>query len=90
MEQFLRDKDLKTLDLNAALRLALETWSLGHLTLNEDPRDEIPGADRIAHHALEQVSAASIEAAVLERTSALPITWRSLADADIRPIFATE
>jgi proteasome alpha subunit len=90
MEQFLRGKDLKKLDLAAALRLALDTWALGHLTLNEDPRDEAPSAERIAQHARDQIAAASIEAAVMERTSALPITWRSLADADIRPILAAE
>lgn len=90
MEQFLRGKDLLKLDLNAALRVALDTWALGHLTLNEDPRDEIPSAEQIAQHAREQVAAASIEAAVLENTSTLPITWRPLADADIRRLLLAE
>ena len=90
MEQFLRGKELTTLDLDAALRLALDAWALGHLTLNEDARDEPPSAEQIAQHAREQIAAASIEAAVLERTSVLPITWRSLADEDIRPLLTAE
>jgi proteasome alpha subunit len=85
MEQFLRAQTLPAASLERALSLALDAWSVGHLTLATDPRDDLPPADAIAEHRTAQLAEASIEAAVLEHASPLPITWRALRDAEVRP-----
>ena len=84
MERFLRDQPLPAPSLASALSIALQAWSVGHLSLREHVDDALPSPEAIAAHAQEQLAAASIEAAVLDRSSRLPITWRSLLDADIR------
>jgi proteasome alpha subunit len=86
MEQFLRAKTLPAPDLHHALTLALDAWTIGHLTLTSESRDDLPSADEIAKHRTEQLAALSIEAAVLDRASPLPITWRALRDVEIRSV----
>ena len=85
MEQFLRSKNVVAKSLDDALDAALDAWSAGHLALGEDSGDELPDAAAIAAHRAEQLGAASIEAAVLERDAAFPASWRALKEADIRP-----
>jgi proteasome alpha subunit len=85
MEEFLREKLPSKLPLEKALDLALDTWTVGHLTLGEDVAEGLPAAEEIARHRSEQLAGASLEAAVLERSSGLPMTWRSLSDENIRP-----
>lgn len=87
MERFLRDRGVSPrASLEQALGLALDAWSVGHLALAEEPGEELPAAEALARHRAERLAATTIEAAVLERSSPLPITWRALADADIRPL----
>jgi proteasome alpha subunit len=88
MEEFLRANYPEKLDLKGALSLALDAWTVGHLTLGEDAAASLPSPAQIAAHRREQLEAASIEAAVLERDSALPMTWRALADSEARPSLA--
>ena len=85
MERFLRAQNFATATLEKALGIALDAWAVGHLALSEEPGDELPAAAQIATHRAEQIASASIEAAVLERTAALPACWRALPEADIRP-----
>jgi len=85
MEQFLRSQTLPAVSLDRALSVALDAWTIGHLSLAADSRDEPPTAGEIAKHRIEQLASASIEAAALDRASPLPITWRALRDAEIRP-----
>ena len=85
MEEFLRANLAEQPSLKAALNLALDAWTVGHLSLGEDPTEGLPSAEQIARHRREQLDSASIEAAVLERGSGLPMTWRALADVEIRP-----
>lgn len=87
MEQFLRTQTLPAVSLNRALSIALDAWSVGHLTLAADSKDDLPSTDEIARHRAEQLTVTSIEAAVLEHSSPLPITWRMLHDAEIRAGF---
>jgi proteasome alpha subunit len=87
MEEFLHAHLPEKLNLEAALNLALDAWVVGHLTLADDTA-EPPTAEQIAAHRREQLDAASIEAAVLERDSPLPMTWRALADAETRPLLS--
>ena len=85
MEEFLRAGFVENLPLAAALDLAFDAWAVGHLTLTAEEDAALPGAGEIAQHRRAQLEVAAIEAAVLERTSALPITWRALSDDTIRP-----
>ncbi len=84
MEEFLRTQNLPAPSLERALSIALDAWTIGHLTLSADSKDEPPTKEEIAAHRAEQLAGAAIEAAVLEKASAVPMTWRTLADAEIR------
>lgn len=87
MEQYLRAQTLPAVNLDRALHLALEAWTVGHLALSADVSSDPPTAETIAHHRTEQLAALSIEAAVLERSTPLPVTWRALPDGKVRPAF---
>jgi proteasome alpha subunit len=88
MEHYLRDHEFAKLSLNAALNLACNAWAVGHLVLGGDAGDTPPTSEAIAAHRTKHLTAASIEAAVLERSATLPMTWRSLPDTEVRPLLA--
>jgi hypothetical protein len=70
--------------LAEAVSLAADTWTVGHLSLDGEPTDALPASEKIASHLKEQLAAGSIEAAIMENTSTLPMTWRSLPEKEIR------
>lgn len=84
MEDYLRAQNFATKPLEDALNVALDAWAVGHLALGESADDDLPDGATIAAHRAENLGAASIEAAVLERDAAFPATWRPLREADIR------
>jgi len=86
MEQFLRGKKLPAASLEEAMEIAADAWSIGHMTLGEDAAEGLPTPEEVAAHRSAQLGAASIEAAALEATSTLPMTWRSLPEAWTRPL----
>lgn len=86
MERFLREKNCAHSPLERALAVAADVWAVGHLALADEPHDTLPPAEKIAAHRAERIAATSIEAAVLERTSALPMTWRPLPDEKVRAL----
>ena len=88
MQRFLQEKNVAAAPLGDALRIAAHAWAVGHLTLPEDSRDEMPAPDAIAVHLREHLAGASIETAVLEHTTPVPMTWRALVDADARATIA--
>ena len=90
MEEFLRSKVTEKLNLDDALTLALDAWTVGHLSLGEEVAEGLPADKLIATHRREQLENASIEAAVLERSSGLPMTWRPLADDRIRQLLTKQ
>jgi proteasome alpha subunit len=85
MEQFLRSQDLANLSLPAALAAASGAWCVGHIALGAE-EGELPSADAIATHRTEQLANAAIECAILDRTSPVPMTWRSLPEAETRAL----
>lgn len=87
MEQFLRQQSLPAPSLEAALEIALDAWTVGHLTLSGEPADELPSADDITKHRTEQLAAFTVEAAILSDSGTQAATWRPLKDAEIRPRF---
>ena len=85
MEQFLRGSHDADASFENALRLAARAWSAGHLALgDESPDDTAPLVDALVSHLDEQLQTAHIEAAVLERTATIPMTFRPLTESDIR------
>ena len=86
MERFLREKHTAHRPLDDALAIAADAWAIGHLALADEPHDALPAAEKIAVHLREQLATVSIEAAVLERTTGLPMTWRALPDQQIRTL----
>ena len=84
METFLREQTLPAATLEKALDIALEAWTIGHLTLSGEPTEEMPSAEDVAKHRKEQLAAASIEAAILTDSGSHAATWQSLRDGEIR------
>jgi proteasome alpha subunit len=86
MTHFLQEQNVTNAPLEKALRVGLEAWTVGHLALGAEEHAELPSSERIASHAAEQLATASIEAAVLDRVTSLPVTWRLLSDSTLRPL----
>ena len=86
MERFLREKQSAHRPLEDALAMAADAWAVGHLALSGEPGDALPSSEKVATHRSEQLAATSIEAAVLEAGSLIPMTWRMLSDSEIRPL----
>lgn len=86
MEQFLNEQKVVSAPLEKALAVALDAWAVGHLALGEDSRPKESAPAAMAKYLADQLAVFTIEAAVLERSSTLPQTWRSLLDADIRAL----
>jgi len=85
MEASLRAHRHSELSLAAALRLALNTWGIGHLALSAESDAAVPDAARVSAHVHGQLANASIEAAVLEKSAPVPATFRTLAETEVRP-----
>lgn len=83
MEKFLREKESAHLDLLGALDLALDAWTVGHLALGEDAQHESPAVEKIAEHRAAQLAEHTIEAAVLDRSARLHVTYRPLGDREL-------
>ncbi len=86
MERFLRDRVRPDAPLEEALSLASDAWAVGHLTIRDGERAETPPAEELSRHARQHYADASIEAAVLDRNVGVRVTWRALADAEVRPL----
>ena len=84
MEQFLQQQTLPAASLEKALEIAMDAWTVGHLTLSAEPTEELPADEEIAKHRTDQLAAATIEAAILSDTGTQAVTWRLLTDAEIR------
>jgi proteasome alpha subunit len=86
MEAFLRDKHSPAGDLADAVRLALDVWSIGHMSGGKNGSKEVPDAALIAQHRQEELAKRGIEAAVLERDSRTAIRYRALSDKEVRSL----
>jgi proteasome alpha subunit len=84
MEARLRERAKPDAPLETAVSVALDAWAAGHLALTDDGPE--PSPEQLSAHAQEHLGHAAIEAAVLDQNAALPVTWRPLADAEIRPL----
>jgi proteasome alpha subunit len=86
MESFLKTEHTPDASFEAAVRSALDAWSVGHMFLNATDAKELPERAAIAQHRQERLAMAAIEAAVLERNSSTAIRYRSLSDKQLRSL----
>ena len=89
MEAFLKTEHKPDSSFDAAVKSALDAWSVGHMLLqgNTDGK-QLPMRDAITQHRREQLAIAAIEAAVLERDGNTTIRYRSLADKELRSLIS--
>jgi proteasome alpha subunit len=86
MESFLATNHASDADLEATLNSALDAWSIGHMSLQNDDAKEQPERAAVTKHRREQLAIAGIEAALLERDAGRAIRYRLLSDKDLRPL----
>ena len=86
MEAFLKTQHAPDASFETALDCALDAWSIGHMTLQASEAKELPERTAVAKHRHEQLAAAGIEAALLERDARRAIRYRSLSDTELRPL----
>ena len=88
MEAAMREHSHSELNLADALRLAARTWAVGQLALSAESDAAMPDAARVTAHLREQLTHASVEAAVLENDAPLPAKYRALAEDEVRAAIA--
>jgi hypothetical protein len=84
MESYLGGEHSPAASLDRALKIALEAWSVGHLASGDAAVKELPAAEKITAARKEQMRAAGVEAAVLERDAKIAIRYRPLSEEEIR------
>jgi proteasome alpha subunit len=89
MEAFLKERHQPGIDLRAAINIALDAWSVGHMALGNSELQAVPGQDEIGKYRQEQLATVGIEAAILERAGKNNIRYRSLPDEQVRPALAS-
>ncbi len=88
MEAFLKTEHKPNSSFEAAVKSALDAWSVGHMLLQGSDGKQLPGRDAITQHRREQLAIAAIEAAVLERGGSTAIRYRSLEDKELRSLIS--
>jgi proteasome alpha subunit len=88
MEAFLKTEHKPDSSFDAAVKSALDAWSVGHMLLQVSDAKQLPERDAITQHRREQLAMAAIEAAVLERDGSTTIRYRSLADKELRSLIS--
>jgi proteasome alpha subunit len=88
METFLKSEHTPDASFASAVKSALDAWSVGHLSLQFTEAKGLPEREAIAQHRREQLAAAAIEAAVLERDTRSAIRYRSLSDKELRSVIS--
>ena len=84
MEAYLQDAVTSSATLERAFRTALDAWGVGRMSLGDDGVKEMPSREQITAHRKNELALSSIEAAVLERNSAIAIRYRPLSDEEIK------
>jgi proteasome alpha subunit len=84
MENYLAAEHSAGATFERALKLALDAWTIGHLSLGDAGVKELPARDKILAERKERLRAAGIEAAVLDRDDKTAIRYRALSEPEIR------
>ena len=85
MESFLKAEHAPGAALEAALKTALDAWSIGHMALQDEVK-ELPERAAVTKHRQEQLAATGIEGAILERNANAAIRFRALSDKEARAL----
>jgi proteasome alpha subunit len=86
MESFLKAEHVPGATFEAALKTALEAWSIGHIALEKEDAKELPERAVVTKHRQEQLAISGIEAAILERNADVAIRFRALPDKEVRAL----
>ena len=86
MESFLKTGHSPGATFEAALKSALDAWSVGHMALQKDAAKELPARGAVMKHRQEQLAKMGIEAAVLARNASKAIRYRALSDKEARTL----
>jgi proteasome alpha subunit len=84
MEKYLAGEHSPGATFERALRLSLDAWIVGHLTLGDGGVKEIPPREKILAERKERLRGAGVEAAILERDDKTAIRYRALSEGEIR------
>jgi proteasome alpha subunit len=89
MESHLKAQHDSGATISAALKLALDAWTIGNMALAEDGIRESPGKDAIMGERKKYLRTSGLEAAVLERNAKISIRYRPLTDAEMAVAIAS-
>jgi hypothetical protein len=84
MESFLKTEHAPDASFEAALKSALDAWSIGHMTLQTGEAKALPERAAITKYRQEQLAHSGIEAGVLDRDAGRAIRYRPLLDTELR------
>jgi proteasome alpha subunit len=87
MEKYLAGEHSAGATFERALKLSLDAWIVGHLTLGDAGGQEIPSREKILAERKERLRGAGVEAAILERDDKRAIRYRPLSESEIRSGF---
>ena len=88
MESFLKAEHAVDASFEAALKSALDAWSIGHMTLQTTDAKELPDRAAVTKYRQEQLAHTGIEAGILERDVSRAIRYRLLSDKELRPLIS--
>ncbi|MGI8890202.1 MAG: hypothetical protein ACR2G0_05385 [Chthoniobacterales bacterium] len=86
MEELLRRDHDPASTLHAAMKVALDAWSVGDLPASEDGTTGLPSREILRKHREEKLKGAALEACVLERSGPGSIRYRSLTGGELKEL----
>jgi len=86
MESFLQAEHAPGTSFEAALRSALDAWSVGQMALQTGDTKEMPVRTAVEKYRREQLANTGIEAGILERDPGRGIRYRALMDKELRAL----
>jgi proteasome alpha subunit len=86
MESFLKTEYAPDTSFEAALKSALDAWSIGHMALQTGDAKELPERSAVTKYRDERLATSGIEAGILERDPSRGIRYRALLDTELRAL----
>lgn len=86
MESFLQAEHAPDTGFEAALKSALDAWSVGQMALQTGDTKEMPVRTAVEKYRREQLANTGIEAGILERDPSRGIRYRALMDKELRAL----
>jgi proteasome alpha subunit len=86
MEAFLKSEHKPDASFEATVNCAIDSWTVGHMSLQASDSNELPDRDAVLKHRQERLATSGIEAALLERDTGRSMRYRSLPDTELRSL----